>query len=990
MHVTNAKTMHTGRRRGLHSLKPVILAVIICCVQIVALAQTTVKGTIKNEKGEPVPSVSVKVKNAQGGTQTDMNGAFSLTVPDNATLVLSSIGYENQEIKAGSAMNITMKSLGTALTDVVVIGYGTQKKKELTGAISTVTSKDFQTGVIVTPEQLIAGKVAGVSITTAGGAPGSAVQIRIRGGASLNASNDPLLVIDGLPLSNTNIYGTSNPLSLVNPNDIESFTVLKDAASTAIYGSRASNGVIIVTTKKGRAGKPTYNFSSQVSAGTISKYVDVLSAAQFRGYVDSLGTAPQKALMGKANTNWQKEIYQTAIGTDNNISVVGGSKALPVRVSAGYLNQQGILKTDKLERGTAAISLSPRLFDNHLKIDLNLKGAVSKTRFANNAAIAAAVQFDPTQPVYTNNKYGNYFEWETTDQGVTSLNKLATRNPVSLLELYNNNSNVQRSFGNAQFDYSFHFLPELHANLNLGYDVGEGKGTVKVPAYAAQNYLDSGQNNQYKNKISNKMLEFYFNYTKDLASIKSTINATAGYGYYNNNSTNYNYPSVRANGNIIPGTEQKYPFAKPENTILSYYGRLIYTYNTKYILAASLRTDGSSKFAKENRWGVFPSAAFTWRMAQEEFLKNSKAVSDLNLRLSYGITGNQDGIDNYPYQLVFGTSDNSSMVKVDGTYINMATPTAVDPNIRWEQTASYDAGLDYGFLNNRITGSLDFYFKKTKDLLNKIPVPAGSNFGSELLTNVGNVENKGVELTIGATPVKTKDFSWDVNFNVAYNDIKITNLTASKDSSFAGNLYGNGVQINSVGYSPGAFYVWRQLYSKEGKPVEGVYEDKNGDNVINQSDYYRYKTPFPKWIMGFTTNFNYRKWTLSTTLRANIGNYMYNNVAAGLGLQKNIINPLGYLGNSTTDVLYTGFVDGQTHSDYYVQNASFLKMDNLGVSYKIGRVFNNRMNMTVRANCQNVFTVTKYTGLDPEISGGYDNNLYPRPRTYILGINLQF
>ena len=962
-------------------------------------APIQVTGTVKNETGLPVEAASVQITGTGRGTLTNAKGIFNLQALAGQHLMITSVGYDTLYVAARQQLNLQLHTSSKVLNDVVVIGYGTQRRKELTGSIATVGAKDFQQGSITTPEQLIAGKVAGVSITSNGGSPGAGSTIRIRGGASLNASNDPLIVIDGIPLSGNNIYGASNPLSLVNPNDIESFTVLKDAAATAIYGSRASNGVIIITTKKGGSGKPVFNFSTQVSASKLVKEATVLNAGQFRQYVDSLGTGTYdgthtyKSLLGTANTDWQKEIYQTAISTDNNLSVTGSLKNMPYRVSVGYLNQEGILKTDHLERITAGLTLSPRLLNDHLHIDLDLKGSVSRTRFANTAAISSAAYFDPTQPVYANSKYGGYYEWASTDPntGAVTLNKLAPRNPVALLDLYNNRSTVQRSYGNIRMDYSLPFLPELHANLNLGYDVAKGDGLTAVPAYAAQNYLDSGMHNPYANRMTNSVGEFYLNYNKTFAHIKSNINATAGYGYYNNLSTNYNYYSYRANGDTIPGTRPTYWLDKPENTLISYYGRLIYTYNDRYILAATVRSDGSSRFSPATRWSTFPSVAFTWRMNKERFLANAKALSDLNLRLSYGTTGNQDGIYNYPYLAVYSVSTNSSLVQFGHNYYNMATPAAYDKNIKWEQTATWNAGIDYGFLNNRIRGSVDFYYKKTKDLLNVTPIPSGTNFSNTILTNVGNMENKGVEFAISATPVKTKDLSWDLNFNIAYNNNKITNLTASKDSTYPGAYTGNGlVEINSVGYNANAFYVYHQQYNKNGKPIEGVYADVNGDGIINQQDLYHYKSASPKYVLGFSTTVNYKKWSVSTVLRANIGNYLYNGIATG-AVQANVLNPLGYLANPLNDVLHTGFYYSQQQSDYYVQNASFLKMDNLGIGYDAGAWFNNKAHVRISANCQNVFTITKYKGIDPEIFGGIDNALYPtRPRMYVLAVNLQF
>lgn len=977
-----------------------VLALLLSCT--VTRAQVppnsmSVQGTVRNEKGQPIESASITIAGAKGGTVTDNQGHFSFSVPRRSMLVISYIGFDSVHVRAASQLTIVLHPSAGSLNDVVIVGYGSLKRKESTGSIVTVTDKDFQQGNITTPEQLIAGKVAGVSITSNGGSPGAGSTIRIRGGASLSASNDPLIVVDGLPLNNNNIYGVSNPLSMVNPSEIASFTILKDAAATAIYGSRASNGVILITTRKGSAGSPVVNVSSQVSVSRLVKEAAVMTAAQFRQYVDSLGSGSYdnvhtyKSLMGNASTNWQREIYQSAITTDNNLNIAGSLKDLPYRLSFGYLNQDGLLKTDNLQRMSGGISLSPRFLDGALKVDINLKGAINKSHFANNAAISSAVYFDPTQPVHASSPYGNYFEWASVDagSGAVTLNKLAPRNPVALLNLYNNLSNVQRSYGNVQLDYKLPFVSGLHANLNLGYDIAKGSGTIRVPAYAAQNYLDSGVRNQYMNRVRNSVLEFYLNYEKDLPAIRSHVSATGGYGYYDNLSTNYNYPSFRANGDTIPGSKPAFALDKPQNTLISYYGRLIYTFNDRYILAASLRTDGSSRFAPDVRWGVFPSAALTWRISQEQFLKNSRTFSDLKLRLSYGVTGNQDGFYNYPYLAVYGLSDNSSRVQFGDQYYNMASPAAYDAHLKWEQTTTWNAGIDYDLLNHRIYGAIDIYYKKTKDLLNTIPIPAGSNFSSRLLTNVGNVENKGVEFQIGANLVKTRSFSWDAGFNVAYNNNKITNLTATKDSTFPGNLYDNGVQINSVGYSPSAFYVYHQVYDKNGRPIEGVYQDLNGDGVINQQDLYHYKSSLPKFIFGFSTRFTWQRWTLSTVLRANLGNYMYNGITAG-AIQSNILNPLGYLANTMNDVLHTHFIYSQPSSDYYVQNASFLKMDNVGLSYNAGSLFNDRLKLRINANCQNVFTVTKYSGIDPEIYSGIDNALYPRPRIWVLGINLQF
>jgi TonB-linked SusC/RagA family outer membrane protein len=985
-------------------LKLTLLLVFIFTALCVHAQTGSISGQVLDEANLPLPGATVSAGGKAAVTNVD--GKYTITgLPaGDVTVSVKFVGYQvlqhTVNVSGDTKFNASLKPSSTGLNEVVVIGYGTVQKKNLTGAVSTVTSKDFQKGSITTPEQLIAGKVPGISITSNGGSPGSGSVIRVRGGASLSASNDPLIVIDGVPLSNNSISGASNPLSLINPNDIETFTVLKDASATAIYGSRASNGVILITTKKGTSGAPKFNFSTQLSAYKVGKKLDVLTPAEFRDYVNANGSAVQKAMLGTENTDWQDKIYQTSMGTDNNLSVSGAYKNMPYRISGGYLRQVGVLITDKLQRTTGSITLNPKFFDNHLKVDLNLKGALTESRFANQGAIGSAFFFDPTQPVYAKNSFGNYYEWvNTSSDGSVIPNNLAPRNPVGLLAQRSDNSQVKRSYGNVQFDYSMHFLPELHANLNLGYDISNGKGTTYVPANAAQSFAVQGLDNNYQQNINNKVGEFYLNYNKDLKGIKSNINVTAGYGYYDFLTKIFFYPSYNANHDVVAGSEPAFPFDKPQTTLISYYGRAIYTFNNKYILAGSVRTDGSSRFAPENRWGVFPSAAFTWRINQEDFLKESKTISDLKLRLSYGVTGQQDGIPYYSYLPTYALSIASAKYQLGDTFYSMYAPQAYDKSIKWEQTATYNAGMDFGFFDGRVNGSVDVYFKKTKDLLNNIPIPLGSNFSNFITTNVGNIENKGVEFAINGVLAQSSSFNWTAGFNFTYNSNKITKLTNVENPTYPGVLTGgisggtgNTVQVNSVGYNTYSYYLYKQVYDAAGKPKEGVYEDLNGDNIINEKDLYRFQSSVPKYILGFSTQFSYKKWSLSTVLRANLGNYVYNNVKANAGVTRGILNPGGYLGNASTEIFKSGFDNNQYLSDYYVENGSFLRMDNLGLSYNAGKIFGptSKVGLRLNANCQNVFIVTKYSGLDPEISSGIDNNFYPRPRTFVLGVNLDF
>ncbi len=993
--------------------------VLVCAMlmlSIITYAQTgSLSGKVSDEKNETLPGASIAIKELTKGTTTDAEGNFRIAgiLNGDYTVVISFIGYQPFQkkvtITGDTQSNFQLLPSSNALSEVVVIGYGTQRKRDLTGAVTSVTAEDFNKGTVASPEQLITGKVAGVSITTNGGAPGAGSTIRIRGAASLTASNDPLIVIDGVPISNNGISGSPNALSLINPNDIASMSILKDASAAAIYGSRASNGVILITTKKGTSGKPSLSFSSQNSISRLTKQADVLSADQFRTFVNERGNAELKALLGSANTNWQDEIYQTATNTDNNLSFSGTTKKVPYRFSLGYLDQQGVLKTGSLNRTSGAINLTPRLLNNKLKVDLSLKGSLSNSRFANEGAIGSAVTFDPTKPVFDvgNNKFGGYYEW----MDGANLKQLAPRNPLALLEQREDNGKAKRSIGNVQLDYSLPFLPELHANLNLGYDISKGTGRTFVPENAAsrfERFTDpndntlkfSGDNNTYEQRQDNKLVEFYLNYVKDIKAISGRIDVVAGYAYQDFKTKNFNFPDYTANGTLV--STPNFAFNIPQNRLLSYYGRLNYAFKNKYLLTATIRTDGSSRFNPEKRFGTFPSVALAWKIKEETFLATSNVVSDLKLRLGYGLTGQQDIGSNYAYASYYNLSNSTAQYQLGDTFYNMYRPDGFNANRRWEQTLTSNIGLDFGLLSNRITGTLDYYFKKTDRLLNNINQPAGTNFSNREIFNVGNMENQGLEFTISTEAIKSKSLNWDIGFNITYNQNKITRLTLTPDPTSVGNLEGGisggtgqTVQVNSVGSPRNSFYVYQQVYDQAGKPIDGVFVDRNTDGVFNEKDLYRYKSPDPKVFLGLNSTVSYKKWDAGFSARANFGNYAYNNVFSNTGITRNILNPIGVLNNGSTNVLESGIsgsVNGDRSiiSDYYVQNASFLRMDNINLGYAVGKLVKNTADLRISANVQNAFVITNYKGLDPEISNGIDNNFYPRPRMFVLGLNLIF
>lgn len=980
------------------SLRTAAICLILCLYNLCSTypvfaqqASRTVTGKVLDENKQPMPGVAILIVGTTSGGTTDFDGNFTLSVPaGNNELQFSFIGYETVKmpIPANNNIRLQMKPQTMTLDDVVVIGYGTSRKGDLTGAVANVSSKDFNEGIISSPEQLINGKIAGVQIMSNSGSPTAGSTIRIRGGASLNASNDPLIVLDGVPLEIGGISGNnSNFLSLINPNDIESMTVLKDASSTAIYGSRASNGVIIITTKKGADSKLKISFNTTNSLQVRTQTADMLSRGEFINIVNSNGTDAQKALLGTANTDWNDEIYNVAFGTDNNLSFSGKLKNIPYRVSLGYYNQDGILRTDNAERITGNISVSPGFFNNYLKFNVNIKGSLNKNRFANGGAIWAASTYNPTLPVHSgNDAFGGYTE--AIDNTGTPVTR-GVRNPLGLLRQYKSTSDIKRVIGNADVDYKLHFLPELKFHATVGYDYAEGKGKIYVPEEAAEYATTGGRDFTYGPQINtNRLLTTYLNYNKTFGEF--TVDATAGYDYQAWKSSSEKYSELN-----VAGIEQKSIAASDQrHVLLSYYGRLNLTYDTRYMLTATIRRDGTSRFNKDNRWGTFPSLALAWRISEESFLENWETLSNLKLRGSYGVTGQQDGIGNYNYLPVYTSSQSGAEYQFGNAFYPTYRPEAYASDLKWETTTAWNAGIDFGFFNNRLSGSVDFYTRKTKDLLATVPSPAGTNFDKTILTNVGNVDSHGLEFGLNVTPIDTKNITWDMSFNATWQRMKIQNLSLVKGTAITNTSVGPTIdsyyfQVLSEGYEPYMFYLYHQLYDEKGKPIEGAYADLNDDGEINSDDLYRYKSPSPDWILGFSTSLRYKKWNLGMSFRANIGNYVYNGMAMSTGAWNTMSYNDYQLNNLSSSYLKTGFRERQFLSDYYVENASFLKMDNITLTYNFGKIW-NCFNLNASAMVQNVFTVTNYSGVDPEVPNGMDSSFYPRPRIFSLGLGLDF
>ena len=950
-------------------------------------AQQTVSGVVKEKAtGEPLPGVSVMVKGTVKGAETDFNGNFSVEkVNTGNVLVFQYLGFAVKEVTIETNFNIVveLEESAQSLDEIVVVGYGSVKKEDLTGTTDLLTSKDFNKGPIVSAQSLISGKVAGVNVIAGSGAPGDGQTINIRGTGSLSLNSQPLYVIDGIPVDNNGVGGSRNPLNFINPNDIETFVVLKDASSTAIYGSRAANGVILITTKKGKDREFKFNISSQTTVYTLRDKVDVLSADQFKSLINDIGTTNQIALLGNANTDWQEEIYTTAIGQDHNFSALGNLYGVPMRASLGYSEHEGILKGDNLQRTTASVNLSPKFLDDHLKVDLNVKGMYTENEFADRGAIGGAVSFDPTQSVYdANSQYGGYFAW--LDAGTGNQNNLAPTNPLALLNLIDDTAEVRRFVGNIKFDYKIHGLEDLTATVNLGYDTSNSHGrTITSALIPTSDPTFNGSRTTFTQSSYNKIFDAYVTYQKTFNE-KHNLTAVAGHAYQSFEYDNYSYDSeAEEDGNTYEFID------KSKNVLLSYFGRANYDYNGKYYLTATVRADASSKLNPDDRWGFFPSFAAAWSIHKEDFMQDA-FFNELKLRVGYGEIGNINGLGDYQFLTRYQGSTDTANYQFGNSFYQTYRPEPINKDLRWEVGRTFNLGLDFAFLDRRISGSINAYVKETNDLIASSIVDPFTNFGNRIDANIGDMENKGLEFNLNTVLVRNEDLEWSVDYNISLNDNKITKLSVDQPQGGISTGVGNNVQVHREGETANSFLVFQQVYDTSGKPLEGVFVDRNKDNIINDDDKYINEDPFADVLMGFNTNLSYKNWDLSVQSRASFGNYMYNDIAANKGVQANAVNN-NILSNLHADYYNSGYTvisDKTALSDHFVQDASFFKIDNITLGYTLNQL--EKTTFRFYGSLQNVLIITDYDGLDPEINLGIDNNFYPRPRSFVLGVNINF
>ena len=947
-----------------------------------AFAQQSVSGLITDSSGTPLPGVNVIIQGTNIGVSSDFDGNYQINVDNGQILVFSYIGYDSVELTVnGANQDVKMTESDSELDEVVVIGYGTVRKKDLTGAVDLVTEKNFAKGSVVSPQQLIRGKVAGVSIVSNSGAPGDDSNVLIRGIGSLNLNSNPLYVVDGIPLDSGGVGGSRSPLNAINPADIEAISILKDASATAIYGSRAANGVVLITTKKGKTGELKFNFSSRSSSFTPVDFVDVLNATQFKYAVQATGVSDYISRLGSNDTDWQKEIYETARAQNNSFSVSGGLLNMPFRASLGYTDQDGILMGDNFNRMTGSFNIAPSLLDGDLRANVNVRFVRSENDFANRGAIGSAVFFDPTKPVFgSSSNYGGYYTWlDSTGKKLA----LSPTNPLALLNLSDDESTVDRIITNLKLDYDLP-IDGLIATVNAGYDNSKGEGfssqDKNMPTDAAG---FNGSNNMYSNETTNLLFDAYLNYA--LESGKSNLSVTAGHSYqsfeYDNSST-ASVEYLNPDGSVNSGSSTNNSFIDTsKNVLLSYFGRVNYSFDEKYLLTATLRADASSKLPSSDRWGQFFSAALAWNFYDD-------GVDKLKFRVGFGEVGNVNGLGDYNFLTRYVSSDSQAKYGFGNSFYSTYRPAPINKNLRWEVGQTTNFGIDFTFSDLKLNGSLNAYVKKTNDLIATAVIDPFTNFGTTIDANIGDMENKGVEFQLNSTLFESDDLKFDINYNVSINDNKITRL--DNEQNVGGIGFGAFLQRHETGKSPYSYYVYKQIYDHKGRPIEGSYADLNGDGRINNDDRYFYKDPYADVLMGLSASITYKDFDLSMASRASLGNYSSNRMAAASN--ENQIWNLGRLSNVHTSYLDTGFLyfsDKNGVSDHYIQNASFFKLDNVTLGWTVDNVIdNNPMRLYISAD--NLLTITEYDGVDPEITGGIDSNFYPRSRAIALGLDINF
>ena len=961
-------------------------------LNLAQVQKRVITGTVSDNNGAPMAGVAVVIIGTANGALTDAAGNYSIPdVPENATLRFSFLGMTPQEIPVGTntVINVTLSETRVSLEEYVIIGYGSVRKSDATGALSEIKSADFNQGTVSSPEMLFNGHTAGVQVSPNNGQPGANANVRIRGVNSISASSEPLYVIDGVPVDNTRssalIGGdaalsnvTMNPLSTLAASDIESMTILKDASATAIYGSRGANGVILIKTKSGVEGVTSVSYSGSTGISSASKKISVLNADQYRSYVTGAGSG---------STDWQNAVFQTATTQNHNLTFSGGTKTSSYRASINASNQQGIILNTGLERYTARLNLTHKMFEERLIFSMNFNHTNSRfnnfleqqTEGANGGVINNALKADPTQPIYN------------TDGTFHESSALSVRNPVALVKQITDNTQGDRSIING--DGTFFFIPKvLSFKTNLSYDVDNELRKAYQPITSMPAKIVNGRALLENNRYSNKLMEYYLTFDKKFGD-KHTINAVGGYSWQEFDSYN---SSVVAQGfvndnlgadNIGGGIFQVAQNNHEINRLISFYGRANYNYSDKYLLTATIRYDGSSRFGGNNRWAVFPSAALAWKVKEENFMKDVKAVNDLKLRIGYGVTGNQE-IGNFRYSQTYAINS-SGGTYFGGIFVPPYNVTGIaNPNLKWEQTAQFNAGIDFSLLDERLKGTVDYYAKKTTRLLMAVDAiqPAVS---STYLENVGAMTNKGIELTLDAGLIKGKDFTWNVGFNLSYNKNKVTALYNNKDI-FYGIVSGAGAsgntQILRVGQPFGSFV---------GQVFTGIVDGKEtfaspNPQILGKA--------LPDYIFGLTNKLVYRNWDLSMILRSSLGAKVYNNTRAELSQGTRLP---GQNTNLEGAEFHKAGGGGIVYpSSRWVEDASFLRLDNMTLGYNFKNLPKVIKSIRLSLTAQNLFVISGYRGYDPEVNNiagsngiksiGIDYCSYPHARTFLLGLNVNF